>query len=88
MKMKLVVLMLLVTALALASRRPVWAYGVCVPDYCPAVNAACANNGGNPTLPMPIGEYCEDLRTHTVYDLAIATCQYPNGSETYRECYW
>jgi hypothetical protein len=88
MKIKLLVLMLLVTALALASRQPVWAYGVCVPDNCIDLNAACANNGGNPTLPVNIGQFCETLPSHTVYDLAIASCQYPNGSETFRECYW
>jgi hypothetical protein len=87
MKIKLLALMLLVTALALATRRPVLAYGVCVPDNCVALNVACANNGGNPTLPVNLGEYCEDLPSHTVYDLAIASCQYP-GSETFKECYW
>lgn len=87
MKIKLLVLMFLVTALALVSRQPAWAIGLCPAYSCVAFNNACVYNGGNPTLPVNIGETCYTLPGHTVYDIAIGSCQYP-GSETFQECYW
>lgn len=87
MKIKLFALMLFVTALALASQRPIWALGLCPLNHCGDVNEACLDDGGNPLLPVPTGETCYTLPDHTTYDIAIAYCQYPN-TETFEECYW
>jgi hypothetical protein len=86
-KLKLLAPALLVSALALSSQPSAWANGLCPADSCAAFNTACANNGGNPLLPVPTGETCYTLPGHTQYDIAIAECQTPSGS-TFRECYW
>lgn len=89
MRVKLLALAFVVTVLALSSQRPAWAVGLCPAYSCYDYNAACANGGGYPALPVNIGETCYTLPTHTVYDIAIASCFDPSTLATdYQECYW
>lgn len=89
MKSKLLVLMLLFTAAALAPFPQAKATGLCPPNNCYDLNAACVAGGGWPNLPVPTGEDCYTLPSHTPYTIAIAYCYYPDtGQEGGGECYW
>lgn len=88
MKPKLLVLMLLLTAAALAPFPRAKADPLCPEPSCVEDNIACANNGGNPTLPVPTGETCFTLPGYATHNIAFAVCQYPNGYETSKECWY
>lgn len=89
MRPKIIVLMLLVTGLALASRPAHADPPICPTLYCIDANVACADGGGEPQLPMPSDETCYTLPNHDIYSLATASCFHPNDlSTTYQLCYW
>jgi hypothetical protein len=89
MKIKLLIMVLLVMATALAPYPRAKADGLCPPNNCYDLNIACANGGGWPNLPVPTGETCHTLPSHDSYTIAIAYCYYPTtGQEGGGECYW
>ena len=87
MKLKLLVLALLVTALALATQPPAQASILCPPANCFDATQDCVNSGGAP-IPQSTGETCYTLPTHDEYNVNIVYCYYPSTqTTTFEECY-
>jgi hypothetical protein len=87
MKAKLLVLMLLVTALALASQLPAKASILCPPTTCYQAIQSCVAAGGGPSE-TSTGETCYTLPTHAEYSIYILYCYFPeSNTTTFQECY-
>ena len=85
MKVKLLVLALLLTVLALAPEPPAQASILCPPDNCFDAIQACVNSGGAPNA-QSTGETCYTLPTHDTFIVRIVYCT-KSGVTTFKECY-
>ena len=86
MKVRLLVLALLLTVLALAPEPPAWAF-TCPPNNCFDVTQDCVDSGGAP-IPQGTGQTCSGPPDGDEYDVNFVLCFYPStGIYTQRVCY-